>query len=156
MLDRLLFVLFNIHPKPLPYSRTIDILGDRYAVHSQHPVEITEKESGYIQIKSFGRMYLYCGKMLHLSVRKNTTLITIGWVKDKSQIFEVRKNYQEASQRAHSASYNSGYVPTSYADTSHHDTPRSSRVFCSSDNSSSDCSSSFSGGDGGGGDGGGD
>ncbi|HGN1705597.1 TPA: hypothetical protein ACKRTE_001444 [Providencia rettgeri] len=153
MLDRLLFVLFNIHPKPLPYSRTIDILGDRYAVHSQHPVEIIEKESGYIQIKSFGRMYLYCGKMLHLSVRKNTTLITIGWAKDKSQIFEVRKNLQKTAQQTQSDSSHSIYIPTGYADTSHHDSPRSSSAFCSSDNSNADCSSSDSGGgDGGGGD----
>lgn len=153
MFDRLLFVLFNIHPKPLPYTRTVDIYGDCYAIHSQHPVEITEKESGYIQIKSFGRMYLYCGKMLHLSVRKNATLVTIGWIKGKSQIFEVRKNYQETTRQMHGDSSHSAYLPPSYTDTTHHDTPRSSSAFCSSDNSSSDCSSSDSGGgDGGGGD----
>lgn len=153
MFDRLLFVLFKIHPKPLPYSRTVEIHDDSYVIHSQYPVEITEKESEYRQIKSFGRMYLYCGKMLHLSVRKNTTLVTIGWMKGKSHIFEIRKNYQEATRRSHSGSSYSANTPTSYTDATHQDIPHSSRAFCSSDNSSSDCSSSDSGGgDGGSGD----
>ncbi|MEX6211569.1 hypothetical protein AB6G58_19375 [Providencia huaxiensis] len=91
MFDRLLFVLFNIQPKPLAYTVTIDIHGDRYTIHSQKPVTITEKDSGYIQIKALGKMHIFCGKMLHISVKKNTTLVTIGWSKGKSQIFEVKK-----------------------------------------------------------------
>ncbi|SUC30841.1 Uncharacterised protein [Providencia rettgeri] len=54
MFDRLLFALFNIQPKPLAYTRTIDVYGDRYTIHSQKPVTITEKDSGYIQIKALG------------------------------------------------------------------------------------------------------
>lgn len=59
MFDRLFFVLFNIQPKPLAYTRTIDVYGDRYTIHSQKPVTITEKDSGYIQIKALGKMHIF-------------------------------------------------------------------------------------------------
>lgn len=153
MLDRLLFVLFNLHPKPLTHIRTVDIHGDSYVIHSQNPVIITEKDSGYIQIQSFGKMHIFCGNMLHVSVRKNTSLVTIGWIKEKSQILEVRKNVKGTARQASSNNPHSNYTPAYYDNTSNDDNHRTSSHFCSNDNSSSDCSSSDSGGgDGGGGD----
>ncbi|WP_369310742.1 hypothetical protein [Providencia rettgeri] len=155
MFDRLLFVLFNIHPKPLAHTRSVEVHGDLYTIHSQNPIIITEKESGYIQIKSFGKMAIYCGEMLHVSVRKNTSLVTIGWAKGKSQIFEVRKNVKEINRQTNTNSSGSSYVPP-YDNTASNDNHHTNRYFCSSENSSSDCASSDSGGsDGGGGDGGG-
>ncbi|EMA4781082.1 hypothetical protein U3C50_000776 [Providencia rettgeri] len=146
MFDRLLFVLFNIQPKPLAYTVTIDIHGDRYTIHSQKPVTITEKDSGYIQIKALGKMHIFCGKMLHISVKKNTTLVTIGWSKGKSQIFEVKKNYQDIASHRTSSSSNTRYVPPVYESTTSDNSHRASNHFCSNDNSSTDCSSSDSGG----------
>lgn len=153
MFDRLLFVLFNIQPKPLAHIRTVEVYDETYVIHSQNPVIITEKDSGYIQIKSFGKMFIYCGKMLHVSVRKNTSSVTIGWTKGKSQIFEVRKNVKDTAKQTNSSHSNSSYVPPYYDHSSNDDNHRTSSSFCSNDNSSSDCSSSDSGGgDGGGGD----
>lgn len=153
MLDRLFFVLFNIHPKPLAYIRTVNVHGDNYVIHSQNPVIIAEKDSGYIQIKSVGKMYIFCGKMLHVTVKKNTSLVTIGWAKGKSQIFEVCKNVKDTTKKINSSHSNSSYVPPYYDNSSNDDNHRTSSSFCSNDNSSSDCSSSDSGGgDGGGGD----
>ncbi|WP_275074622.1 hypothetical protein [Providencia rettgeri] len=153
MFDRLFFVLFNLHPKPLAHIRTVDVHGDNYVIHSQNPVIITEKDSGYIQIKSFGKMHIFCEKMLHVSVKKNTSLVNIGWAKGKSQIFEVRKNVKDTTQKAHASHSNSNYAPSYYDHSSNNDNHRTSSSFCSNDNSSSDCSSSDSGGgDGGGGD----
>ncbi|MEQ4675586.1 hypothetical protein ABN063_13550 [Providencia vermicola] len=153
MFDRLFFVLFNIKPKPLAHIRTVEVYDETYVIHSQNPVIITEKDSGYIQIKSFGKMFIYCGKMLHVSVRKNTSSVTIGWAKGKSQIFEVRKNVKDTAKQTNSSHSNSSYVPPYYDHSSNDDNHRTSSSFCSNDNSSSDCSSSDSGGgDGGGGD----
>lgn len=153
MLNRLFFVLFNIHPKPLAHIRTVNVHGDNYVIHSQNPVIITEKDSGYIQIKSVGKMYIFCGKMLHVAVKKNTSLVTIGWAKGKSQIFEVCKNVKDTTKKINSSHSNSSYVPPYYDNSSNDDNHRTSSSFCSNDNSSSDCSSSDSGGgDGGGGD----
>ncbi|HEC8330031.1 TPA: hypothetical protein RG647_RS16915 [Providencia rettgeri] len=155
MFDRLFFVLFNIKPKPLAHIRTVEVYDETYVIHSQNPVIITEKDSGYIQIKSFGKMFIYCGKMLHVSVRKNTSSVTIGWAKGKSQIFEVRKNVKDTTKQTNSSHSNSSYVPSNYGygSSSSDDNPRSNSHFCSTDSSSSDCSSSDSGGgDGGGGD----
>lgn len=153
MLDRLFFVLFNIHPKPLAHIHTVNVHGDNYVIHSQNPVIITEKDSGYIQIKSVGKMYIFCGKMLHVTVKKNTSLVTIGWAKGKSQIFEVCKNVKDTTKKINSSHSNSSYVPPYYDNSSNDDNHRTSSSFCSNDNSSSDCSSSDSGGgDGGGGD----
>ncbi|WP_333986962.1 hypothetical protein [Providencia huaxiensis] len=151
MFNRLLFVLFNIQPKPLAYTRTIDVHGDRYTIHSQKPVTITEKDSGYIQIKALGKMHVFCGKMLHISVKKNVTLVTIGWSKGKSQIFEVHKNVKEAAYRMNSKSSSSSYTSPYYDSSSSDNNHRSSNHYCSNDNSSSDCSSSDSGGGDGGG-----
>ncbi len=111
MFDRLLFVLFNIQPKPLAYTRTVNVHGDCYTIHSQKPVTITEKDSGYIQIKALGKMHIFCGEMLHISVKKNTTLVTIGWSKGKSQIFEVRKNVKETAYRVNSNNSSSSCPP---------------------------------------------
>ncbi|HFF8523499.1 TPA: hypothetical protein ACGEYH_002237 [Providencia rettgeri] len=153
MFDRLFFVLFNIKPKPLAHIRTVEVYDETYVIHSQNPVIITEKDSGYIQIKSFGKMFIYCGKMLHVSVRKNTSSVTIGWAKGKSQIFEVRKNVKDTPKQTNSSHSNSSYVTPYYGSSSSDDNPRSNSHFCSTDSSSSDCSSSDSGGgDGGGGD----
>ena len=152
MLDRLFFVLFNIHPKPLAHIRTVNVHGDNYVIHSQNPVIITEKDSGYIQIKSIGKMYILCGKMLHVTVKKNTSLVTIGWAKGKSQIFEVCKNVKDSTKKINSSHSNSSYVPPYYDNSSNDDNHRTSSSFCSNDNSSSDCSSSDSGGGDGGGD----
>ncbi|RFT10929.1 hypothetical protein DYB39_08090 [Providencia rettgeri] len=151
MFDRLLFALFNIQPKPLAYTRTIDVYGDRYTIHSQKPVTITEKDSGYIQIKALGKMHIFYGEMLHISVKKNTTLVTIGWSKGKSQIFEVRKNVKETAYRVNSNNSSSSYTPPYYDSASSDDNHRSSSHYCSNDNSSSDCSPSDSGGGDGGG-----
>lgn len=49
--------------------------------------------------------------MLLISVKKNTTLVTIGWAKDKSQIFEVRKNVKETAYRVNSNNSSSSYTP---------------------------------------------
>ncbi|HGV3502972.1 TPA: hypothetical protein ACLLFU_002531 [Providencia stuartii] len=153
MFDGLFFVLFNIKPKPLAHIRTVEVYDETYVIHSQNPVIITEKDSGYIQIKSFGKMFIYCGKMLHVSVRKNTSSVTIGWAKGKSQIFEVRKNVKDTPKQTNSSHSNSSYVPPYYGSSPSDDNPRSNSHFCSTDSSSSDCSSSDSGGgDGGGGD----
>ncbi|MEX9887784.1 hypothetical protein AB7W89_17020 [Providencia rettgeri] len=151
MFDRLFFVLFNIQPKPLAYTRTIDVYGDRYTIHSQKPVTITEKDSGYIQIKALGKMHIFCGKILHISVKKNITLVTIGWSKGKSRIFEVRKNVKETACRVNSNNASSSYTPPYYDSASSDNNHRSSNHYCSNDNSSSDCSSSDSGGGDGGG-----
>ncbi|EPL9568659.1 hypothetical protein MMK73_000707 [Providencia rettgeri] len=148
MLDRLFFVLFNVQPKPLAHTCTVDVHGDNYVIHSQHPVIITEKDSGFIQIKSFGKMHIFCGKMLHVSVKKNTSLVTIGWAKGKSQIFEVRKNVKNITKKANSNHSNSNYAPPYYDNSSNDDNHRTSSNFCSAESSSSDCSSSDSGGGG--------
>lgn len=152
--------LFKWRPKPLTHNQYANVLNDNYQISSEHPTTLTYKESGYLLVKAVGKVYIFCNGVLVLRLKHNTSLITIGWIGNKTQILDIKHNfttsshsYTSSNSNTHSTTTITSYTESSssssssgsgHRSASHHDN-------YSSHTSSSDSGSCDSGGDSGGG-----